>query len=61
MFEFTGLRGFSRRPVERWGQTTIFQPDTSNTGYPAYAISFSRHYRYLKFALLRSTGKKGEK
>ena len=41
------------------GQTTTFRLATSNTGYPAYAISFS--HRYLKFALLRSTGKKGEK
>ena len=43
------------------GQPTIFRLATSNTGYPTYAISFSHHYCYLKFALLRSTGKKGEK
>jgi len=43
------------------GRTTIFRPAASNTGCPKYAISFSPHRRYLKFALLRSTGKKGEK
>jgi hypothetical protein len=46
---------------KKWGQPTIFWPATSNTGYLTYAISFSHHYRHLKFTLLWSTGKKGEK
>ena len=51
----------SRHSTEKWGRTTIFRPNTIRTGYAAYAISFSRQHHYPKFALLRSTAKKGEK
>ncbi len=43
------------------GDRPRFKPATSNNGYPAYAISFNPHHRYPKFALPRSTVKKGEK